>query len=126
MLKKREPKDIDPLLISGVNSVRKMLMNKGYFVKDVLEIDESTVDIIAIKESLMNSERLRVRLVVTEKQSGLSIPAIRQFYSEQARIFGLKGLLISLSPISMQAQKYIERNQLDVKDINWLKKNADY
>jgi hypothetical protein len=124
MLKKAKEKDPDPLLVEGVNVVREMLMNRGYFVKDVFQVSEEIIDLIALREGLLHSDRLRVRLILPVSKGGLSIPAVRQFFADQAKVFNLEGLIISMGPIPLQTQQFIAKRNLNVRDLEWFKDNA--
>lgn len=121
MLKVKVPKELDLKLTGAVDESRKLLMNLGYFVRDVLAVDENTVDIFAMKESLLESEKIRIRIV---SQSGgvLTIQTVKNFFSEQARVFDVKGMLISLNTIPKQTEKYISERELPVFGPNWLEK----
>ena len=95
-------------------------------MKDIIAVDDRVVDIFAIRESLLESKKLRVRIINQDGGGGLSISYVRSFFSQQARVFDLDGVLISLEPISMQAKKYIDRKNLKVFGPEWLEKQTDY
>ena len=126
MLKKKQPKELDEKLVNAVNASRNMLMHKGYFVRDAINVDENTVDLIAVREGLIHSERMRMRLMQPSGGGGLGLPPIRVFFKEQARVFGLKGILVSLGSISKQARRYIDKHGLNVFDEKWLSEKSDF
>ncbi|MBU1023423.1 hypothetical protein KKB99_03950 [bacterium] len=126
MLKKKIPKEPPPLLVNAVNSTRKMLMHRGYYIKEVITASDFEIDLIAIREGLIHSDRLRMRLVLHDAKSGLGLESVKRFFQEQARVFGIEGILISLTPISKQAKKMIEKYGLNVFGPDWLKENSDF
>ena len=125
MLKAKIPKELDSKLAKAVDESRILLMNLGYFVRDVLAVDESTIDVFAMKESLLESERIRIRIVSSSSDSPLTIQTVKNFFAEQARVFDVKGMLISLNTIPKQTEKYIIERELPVFGPNWLKKWTD-
>lgn len=126
MLKKKIPKEPPPLLVNAVDSTRKMLMHRGYYVQKVIAASDFEMDLIAIREGLLHSDRLRMRVIYQDSKSGLGLEAVRRFFQEQARVFGIEGILISLTPISKQAKKMINKYGLNVFGPEWLIKNSDF
>ena len=126
MLKKKIPKEPQPLLVNAVDSARKMLMDRSYYVKEVITASDFEIDLIAIREGLIHSERLRLRLVLQDSKSGLGLEAVKRFFQGQARVFGIKGILISLTPISKQAKKMVDKYDLYVFGPDWLIENSDF
>jgi hypothetical protein len=125
MLKVKIPKELDSKLTAAVDESRKLLMNLGYYVRDVLAVDEYTIDIFALRESLLESEKIRIR-IVKSSGGGLTTQTVRIFFAEQARVFDVKGILISLDSIPKQTQKFISERELPVFGSNWLEKWTDY
>lgn len=117
---------ISPVLRSATNAVRKMLMHRGYFVRDIFAVDKDKVDMVAIREGLMNSERWRIRLILPHEYGGLGTIQTREFFREQARVHNLKGMIISLGPVSYQAAKVIEKHGFNVCGLEWLESNTDF
>ena len=103
-----------------------MFMLKGYFVRDIFSVDKDTVDVIAIREGLMNSERWRIRLIIPSQYGGLSTIQIRDFFRDQAKVHDLRGLMISIGPISAQGASLIRKRNLNVRDMKWLEANSDF
>jgi hypothetical protein len=124
MLKAKIPKELDLKLAKAVDESRKLLMNLGYFVRDVLAVDENTVDVFALKESLLESEKIRIR-IVNPTGGVLTIQTVKNFFAEQARVFDVKGMLVSLNTIPKQTEKFISERELPVFGPNWLEKWTD-
>ena len=118
--------DINPLLVEAANSTRRMLMNRRYFVRDVLLIDENVMDVVAIKEGLIISEKWRIRLIIPPAHGGLGTIPVQAFFREQRRVHDVKGFMISLGPISIQAKRLIEKENIPVFPQSWLKENSDF
>ena len=117
---------INPILQEATNVVRNMLMLKGFFVRDIFSMEKDIVDIIAIREGLLNSERWRIRIIEPSSYGGLSTIQIKEFFRDQAMVHDLKGMIISLGPISSQAAKLIEKRRLNVYGLDWLKTNTGF
>ena len=126
MLKKKQPKEHDPVIKSGVDAARKMLMNRGYYIRDIISVSENEVDLIAIREGLLNSEKMIMRIVLPEKEGGLGINTVRNFFARQARVFDVKCVLVSLAYISKQTQRYVRKRDYAVYDKGWLMSNTDF
>jgi hypothetical protein len=122
----KKDKKIDPKLINAADSARCMLMDRGYFVRNVLLIEENIIDVIALREGLVNSEKIRVRLIVPNRQGGLGTIPIKTFFREQSMVHDVKGFLISLGPISLQAKRLVEKENLNVLTEEWLKGNSNF
>ncbi len=106
--------------------MRKMLMNRGYFIRDVISASENEIDIIAIREGLLHSEKMLMRIVLPEGKGGLGINTVKKFFSSQAKVFNLKCVLVSLSFVSKQTLRYIRHREYIVYDMEWLKSNTDF
>jgi hypothetical protein len=126
MLKKKQPKEHDPVIQSGVDAARKMLMNRGYYIRDIISASDNEVDLIAIREGLLNSEKMIMRIVLPEKEGGLGINTVRNFFARQARVFGVTCILVSLAYISKQTLRYARQRDYAVYDKEWLKANTDF
>ena len=126
MLKKKQPKEHNPVLKSGVDAVRKMLMDRGYFIRNVISVSESEIDIVAIREGLLHSEKMLIRIVQPDQKGGLGTNTIKRFFSSQEKVFNLKCVLVSLSFVSRQVLRYIRRHEYTVFDLKWLKSNTDF
>lgn len=126
MLKRKEPKEPDKELVRGVDSARKLLMHRGYFVRDVITVSDSEIDIVAIREGLLDSERMLMRIVLPDKKGGLDSTTAKRFFSSQEKVFNLNCVLISLSHISRQTLRFIKRREYSVYGEKWLKENTDF
>ncbi len=126
MLKKKQPKEHDPVIKSGVDAARKMLMNRGYYIRDIISASDNEVDLIAIREGLLNSEKMIMRIVLPEKEGGLGINTVRNFFARQARVFGVKCILVSLAYISKQTLRYVRQRDYAVYGKEWLIANTDF
>ena len=126
MLKRKEPIEHNQLLLHGVDAMRKMLMNRGYFVREVISVSDDEVDILAIREGLLDSERMLMRIVLPDVKGGLGVNIVKRFFNGQKKVFNLKCVLVSLSFITSQAKKYIRKSEYSVYDLKWLEENTDF
>jgi len=121
-MKEKELK-IVPELVDSANDLRQILMKRGYFVRGLYLVDENTVDVVAIRETITNSERWRIRLIIPPAYGGLTTTQVRTFFHDQSKIHDLDGFIISLGSISNQAKQLIEKRGFPVFSKSWFTEN---